>query len=171
MSGMKLKTIVCVPFLVFGFTALAEKQDLTYDAQFLDKTSEYHRLGIEIAKMGTRKAQLPPLKAMSRKMLKNQRAEINKIQAWRNQEFSQVPRLINPSTPLDITSLSQKKGTEFDRSYVELLTQHHLQAFEVATEAETRAVSPKVRDFAKELAKRHSTEAENLRKIQKNIFR
>jgi len=158
------KIFVATAITAFGLSAWAK--DKTYDAQFLDKMTEHHRQGVEMAKIGKDKAMNPELKKMSGKMIEDQNKEIAQMERWRRSDFAKEPKASDLPPKMDMGPLAAASGAEFDHEYVDMMTKHHDSAIEMAKEAEENAATGTVKSFAKKIAKNQSGEKEKLSKLQ-----
>ena len=158
-----LPQIAAVLLLSFGFNAFAE--DKTYDAQFLDKMTEHHRQGVEMAKLAKDKAENAELKKMSDKMIKDQNKEISQMEKWRKSDFAKEPQATDMPPAMDMEPLKTASGASFDHQFIEMMSKHHEDGIKMAKDAESKASTGKVRSFAKNVAKNQSMEKEKMSKL------
>lgn len=152
-----------VTLFIFGVSAFAEGK--TYDAQFLDKMTEHHRQGIEMAKLAKDRAANAELKKMSDKMIKDQTKEISQMEKWRKGDFPKEPQATNIPPKMDMEPLKSASGESFDHHFIDMMSKHHDDGIELAKDAESKASTGKVRTFAKGIVRNQSMEKENMSKL------
>lgn len=158
-----MMSLIQILTLSFGLSALAA--DKTYDAQFLDKMTEHHRQGVEMAKMGKDKAENKDLKNMSDKMVKDQTKEIAQMEKWRKTDFSKEPTATELPPKMDMSPLMSASGAAFDHQYIEMMTKHHEDGINMAKEAQNQAATDKIKSFAKKIVTNQTSEKEKLSKM------
>jgi uncharacterized protein (DUF305 family) len=133
-----------------------------YDAQFLDKMTQHHRDGIEMAKMANSKASSQQVKDLSQKMIKDQQQEIEQMQKWRKDYFSNVPKSSEMPAKMDMSALKTASGEEFDKTYLALMSKHHKSGIDMFEEAQDKASNKQIQEFAKKGARKQSQEAKEM---------
>jgi uncharacterized protein (DUF305 family) len=151
--------------LVTAMSFAASAADKTYDAQFLDKMTEHHRQGVEMAEMGKEKATNPKLKKMSEKMVKEQKKEISEMEKWRKKDFANEPAASDLPPKMDMDGLKSASGTDFDHAYIDMMSKHHEDGINMAKDAESNAATSKVKSFAKKIVKNQTSEKEEMSKL------
>lgn len=157
----KFQKLVGACTFVFTYSAYAQ----TFDAQFLDKMTEHHKQGVEMAKIGTNKAESKELKKMSEKMMKDQNKEIAQMEKWRKSDFAKEPKASNLPPEMDMSPLNSASGAQFDHQFISMMTKHHDDGINMAREAEQKAQTEKVKTFAKNVVKNQTLEKEKLSKL------
>jgi uncharacterized protein (DUF305 family) len=151
------------PLLTMGISASAA--DKKYDAQFLDKMTEHHRQGVDMANLGKEKAKNSELKKMSEKMAKDQTKEIADMEKWRKSDFANEPAATDLPPKMDMDSLKSASGADFDHAFIEMMTKHHEDGIEMAKDAESNAATSKIKTFAKKIVKNQTSEKEKMSKL------
>lgn len=136
-----------------------------YDAQFLDKMTQHHQEGIEMAKIANSKASGQQLKDLSQKMMTDQQKEIEQMQQWRKEYFSNVPRSTVLPEKIDVSALRTATPDEFDKTYLALMSKHHKIGIDMFEEAQEKASHEKIQEFAKKGAQKQSQEVKEMELI------
>jgi uncharacterized protein (DUF305 family) len=150
-------------FLLSPFAMGANKtSSINYDAQFLDKMTQHHRDGIEMAKMAQVKASSQQVKDMSQKMIKDQQQEIEQMQKWRKDYYSNVPKSNDLPEQMDMSALKNASVEDFDKTYLSLMSKHHKSGIDMLEDAQDKASNKQIQEFAKKGAQKQSQEAKEM---------
>jgi uncharacterized protein (DUF305 family) len=115
-----------------------------YDQGYMRRMTAHHEQGVELALLGTDKAQDPALRSLARLMAANQKGEIAVFRQWWRSWFSGT---LPPASPEDhatmpgmipanqMEELKRTAGAQFDPLFVSLMTAHHEGAIAMADEA------------------------------------
>ena len=145
-----------------------------YDLQFIDTMSHHHQMAMDMAEMAVRKTSRLELKAFAQKIIADQKKEITQMQEWRDQWFEDKPMAMN----MEMSGMSDsmkmmsgdgmKKfeaaaGNEFDLMFLDMMTQHHAGAVQMAKDALTKAEKPEIKTLAQNIIK---AQEEEINKMQ-----
>jgi uncharacterized protein (DUF305 family) len=133
-----------------------------YDAHFLDKLTQHHREGIEMAKIAKDKSSDAEVKNMSEQMINDHQKEIDQMQKWRKDLFSNVPQARDLPARADLSSLKSTSGEEFNKTYLSLLSKHYKSGENMMEEAKDKASIPEIREFARKGALKQAQEIEEM---------
>lgn len=158
---LSLMMLLLAPFAIGASKTSAQN----YDAQFLDKMTQHHRDGIEMAKMANSKASSQQVKDMSQKMMKDQQQEIEMMQKWRKDYFSNVPKSNEMPEKMDMSALRTATPDEFDKTYLSLMSKHHKSGIDMFEEAQDKASNKQIQEFAKKGAQKQSQEVKEMEHI------
>lgn len=165
MTKLFLTIKVALTAALLSIALSAFGQDKAYDAQFLDKMTEHHRQGIEMAEMAKEKAKDSELKKMSAKMVKDQTKEIAQMEKWRKSDFAKESKASDLPPKMDMSPLKTATAAQFDHQFISMMTKHHDDGINMAREAEQKATTEKVKTFAKNIVKNQTMEKEKLSKL------
>jgi uncharacterized protein (DUF305 family) len=166
---MKVKNGFFLTLLVLLLAPLAmgttKSSTQNYDAQFLDKMTQHHREGVEMAKIANSKASSQQVKDMSQKMMMDQQKEIEQMQEWRKEYFSKVPKSTQMPKKMDMSSLRTATADEFDKTYLSLMSKHHKSGIDMFEEAQVKASNKQIQEFARKGAQKQSQEVKEMEHI------
>ncbi|HEY8561292.1 MAG TPA: DUF305 domain-containing protein [Pyrinomonadaceae bacterium] len=144
-----------------------------YDLQFIDTMTHHHEGAIEMSELALRNSSNEELKKFARKIIGDQRSEINRMKIWRAKWFNGKPSAVNMEMPgmadsmkMMTTGEMQKMeaatGAEFDRLFLEMMTAHHEGALVMAKDAAQKAERAELKTLAAEIVKAQEAEIEQM---------
>ncbi len=154
---------------LFISTSIFAAQGAAYDAQFLDKMTEHHKQGVEMAKLAIEKAQSRDVKKMSEKMVKVQTNEIGQMTKWRKSDFKSAPQAADLPPKMDMQPLKNASGSDFDHQYLAMMTKHHEDGITMAQDAKENAETGKIKKFATDVEKKQSSEKAKMEKMMASM--
>lgn len=161
-----LFSLVLVMIASIAFANRAFKGN--YDAQFLDRMIRHHEKGISMAKMAQEKSTNQEVVKLSKQMEEEQTKEVDKMRQWRKDLFSKVPEQ-NEKHRMKMSDLQNLSGTEFDKSYLSMMSKHHQMGKEMMEKAQFKLSDEKIRNFAKEGAKKQAQEIQDIDQTKSSI--
>ncbi len=141
----------------------------TADAHFLDMMTQHHKDGIEMSQMAVDKSQNAELKKMAEKMVKDQTKEVEQMQKWRTDQFASVPAMDHAMPKMDMSSMNDAKGAEFDKAFSKMMSQHHQDGIKMANAAAPKLTNKEVKKFAQNVVKNQTKEKQHLTKLHSKI--
>lgn len=166
------RCLLCIT-LVAGFvasftsTATYAAKGASYDAEFLDQMSEHHMSAIKMAALAKEKAANPELRKIAEKMQKDQGEEIAQMKQWRREYFAQTPKTSSKMPKMDMQSLKQKTGRDFDFAFINMMTKHHEQGINMAKAATDKLFQPSIKNFAELVIHKQGRENQDLAELKK----
>ena len=140
-----------------------------FDQQFIDMMVPHHQAAVEMARLAQSRAHRPEIQQMADDIIRSQSAEIERMQAWRQEWFGspqtppmdRMPMLADPGAlaghamsadssmdlATDVESL-RNAPEPFEASFIELMIPHHQMAVDAARVAVRRAFHPELTDTA-----------------------
>lgn len=171
-----MKTTILAAFIFLttaGLSSSALGQDSgsskgQAEAKFLTSMTEHHKDGIDMAKMATEKAQNSEVKKLAQKISKDQSAEVKKMEAWKTKWYPDIN--VTPETKkMDTTKLQQVQGSEFDRTFLEMMTEHHKQAIDMTKNSMEDLQHKENRAMAEKSLKKQTAEIEKMEKLKTSL--
>jgi uncharacterized protein (DUF305 family) len=105
-----------------------------FEKRFLDMMTHHHQDGIEMAQVCQQKASMPELKDLCGKMASSQGTERQQMVDWRKawyQDQGGAPALqmskMAARHKQHMAKLNTLANNEFDRAFVQVMTEHHRQ--------------------------------------------
>lgn len=166
---MKITSLVLTFLLMVASTAYsATLSDKNFDAHFLDNMTKHHKDGIEMAKMAQTKTSNKMVLDMSKKMIEDQQKEIQQMQKWRNELYSNVPKSTELPEKMKMSELKNAKGEEFDKKYLSMMSKHHESGIRMFEEAEEKATNSQIKEFAMKASEKQAQEQDHMKHMKMN---
>ena len=135
--------------------------DASYsDLVFLDGMTAHHQMALDMAELAGERAGSDAVRALGRKIIAAQHAEIDTMRAWRARWFADAPAA-RPMTAeamatmgmagMDMDRLTAARGVEFDRLFQEQMIPHHAGAVTMAAEAQVASSRPEIHGLARRI--------------------
>ena len=129
------------------------------ELQFLDTMFMHHKMAIDMANLVESRAAHAGVKALAKKMIDDQQKETAELKGWREQWYAGKPEAMNMKMSgmsesmegMSIEKLAAVKGEEFDRMFIDMMSQHHMGAIKMAQAAQPKLQHAEVKVFAKKL--------------------
>ena len=129
------------------------------ELQFLDTMPMHHTMATNMAKLVEGRAAHVELKTLAKKMIEDQQKETAELKGWREQWYAGKPEAMNMKMSgmsgsmkgMTMDKLAAAKGEEFDRMFIDMMSQHHTGAIKMAQAAQPRLQHAEIKDFAKKL--------------------
>lgn len=155
----------------------ADKQP--YDLQFIDTMIQHHQAAIVMAKMVLAKSKNQEFRKFAQKVITIQEAEIEKMEAWRDQWYQFKLDAINMKLPgmadsmrrmvgKEMDKLENAEGKEFDEQFLEMMIPHHRGAVLMAKDALEKAEHTEIKKTAENIISSQEAEIEQMKNWEKN---
>src|SRR5437660_4804485 len=146
-----------------------------FEQSFLQQMIQHHRSGIEMAKLASDHTARAELRQFSKKMISKQQAEIDKMTGWLKSWYNASPKEVaneaaDKEMKMHMSMLSEKKDSDFDKAFLEMMPKHHHAAVEMAVQAEKKATHPELRELATTIAKDQQAEIKQLKDWAQSWF-
>lgn len=138
------------------------------EPMFLESMTKHHQDGIEMAKMAQEKAQNKEVKEMSRKIIQDQTKDIAKLQAWKKQWHSKEDVKADVKK-IDMSKLESSQGSQFDKTFLEMMSQHHQDGIQMVKGAEANLQHKEVKEFAEKAIKKQTAEVSKMDQLKSSI--
>lgn len=166
---MRITGLIFTFFMMLGSSAYsATSSDKNFDAHFLDKMTKHHKDGIYMAKMAQTKTSNKMVLDMSKKMIEDQQKEIQQMQKWRNDLYSNVPKSTELPEQMKMSELKNAKGEEFDKKYLSMMSKHHESGIRMFEEAEEKASNSQIKEFAMKASEKQAQEQDHMKHMKMN---
>lgn len=129
-----------------------------YDLQFIDSMIHHHEGAISMSEMALTKATRPELKSFAQKIIEDQKAEISKMKAWREEWYRGKTSALNMEMPgmkmgkmmdeAHTKEMGAMQGKAFDLHFIDMMVPHHEGAVEMAKLAIQKAEHKEIKDLA-----------------------
>lgn len=146
------------------------------DLQFIDTMTMHHKMAMDMASLAGTRAAHGELKTMATKMIEDQQKETAQLKGWREQWYAGKPEAMNMKMPgmpesmkgMSMEKLAAAKGEEFDRMFIDMMSQHHAGAIKMSESAEPKLQHPEIKAFAKKLAASQKEELAQMKDWKKS---
>lgn len=142
------------------------------DVWFVRMMIPHHEQAVELAALAPDRAASPQLRALAERISVAQPAEIAVLRAWlRARGLAEATddhaRAAMPGMqlPSAIRALAASTGDAFDRRFVEMMSDHHQGAVEMATTTLTGGLDERVQQLANAIAVEQSVEITRMREL------
>jgi uncharacterized protein (DUF305 family) len=148
------------------------------DVQFVRMMIPHHTQALEMAALAPSRAGSPQIRAIAERISVAQEAEIEVLRAWltaRGLDESgdghshsphppdEMPGMPGMQSPEAIQALASATGDAFDETFVDLMSDHHQGAIDMAVEVLSLGVDERIQDLATAIAAEQSAEIGRLR--------
>lgn len=161
----------------------ASAEGAAIDLAFIDMMVPHHQSAVEMAKLATERAQHPELRTMADEIIAAQEREIAQLKGWRQDWFGSdatppmdaMPMLPGMEMPgmddhgmtgstMDMTADIEmlRSATDFDETFLELMTAHHEMAIEAANLVLTQTERPEIRGLAEDVIESQQAEIDQM---------
>lgn len=148
------------------------------DVTFVTSMIPHHAQALEMAALAPDRAQDKRVVALASRIAAGQGPEIQAMQAWlRQQGMAAVDEdaghgdhgdMPGMASPEDMTRLVAARGVGFDRMFLQLMTQHHQGAVQMANEA-VGAVHPIVSEMVDDTVATQSAEITRMQRVMADL--
>lgn len=147
-----------------------------YEQQFLDTMAMHHQMAMHMASLVESRSANQELKDMAKKMMAEQEKEIAQLKGWKEQWYAGKPEAMNmkmPGMPESMKGMSgdklmSAKGEQFDRMFVDMMSQHHKGAIKMAQTAAPKLQHAEVKEFANKLVEMQKKEVAHMAEMKKS---
>ncbi len=147
-----------------------------YEQQFLDTMTMHHQMAMHMASLVESRSANQELKDMAKKMMAEQEKEIAQLKGWKEQWYAGKPEAMNmkmPGMPESMKGMSgdklmSAKGEQFDRMFVDMMSQHHKGAIKRAQTAAPKLQHAEVKEFANKLVEMQKKEVAHMAEMKKS---
>jgi uncharacterized protein (DUF305 family) len=139
-----------------------------FEQSFLQQMIQHHRSGIDMAKLASDHTQRAELRQFAEKMISNQQQQIETMTGWLRSWYNASPKGVaneaaDKEMKTHISMLADKKDSDFDKAFLEMMPKHHHAAVEMCEQAEKKATHPELKEFAAKLAKDQQQESKQMK--------
>jgi uncharacterized protein (DUF305 family) len=146
------------------------------DLQFLDTMSMHHKMAVNMAGLAESRTAHAELKAMAKKMMDDQQKEITQMKGWREQWYAGKPEAMNMQMPgmsksmmgMSMNKLAAAKGEEFDRMFIDMMSQHHEGAIKMSQAAQPKLQHAEIKALAKKIVTAQKEELAQMKAWKKS---
>ncbi|MEV4203067.1 DUF305 domain-containing protein [Micromonospora globbae] len=142
------------------------------DVWFVRMMIPHHTQALEMARLAPERAADPTVRAIADRIRASQGPEIGMMRAWlKNRGLSEEApghdhgTMRGMQTPEAMRKLAATRGADFDRLFVQMMTEHHRGAIEMATDLLTVGSDQQLNEFANSVATEQAVEIGRMREI------
>lgn len=151
-------------FLIFIF--FIHLSFANFDVQVIDHLIEHHRQTIALGELAQEKSQNLALKRLARKIMRDERKKLKKLNEWRSAYYDGVPEAWIEDLKRESI---QTSGAEFDSAFLTRMLENHDYGIELLKRADRKASRPFLKEFAQREVKDLLNEKEELEKLKKKL--
>ena len=155
--------------------ALEKLKGAEFEQSFLQQMIQHHRSGIDMAKLVSSNTQRAELRQFAGKTIASQQQEIEKMSGWFKSWYNASPtevanKEVDKEMKMHMSILSEKRDTDFDKAFLDIMPKHHHAAVEMCGQAEKKATHPELKEFAAKMAKDQEQEMKQMKQWAKDWF-
>ncbi len=139
-----------------------------YDLQFIDTMTKHHQMAVMMSETAVQKGTDAKVKEFGRKGGEDQKKDIARLAAWRQQWYPNAADAHNMQLPgaasmnMDMSHMQTSSGHAFDMMFVDMMIPHHKGALEMSRDALQKAQRQELKDFAQETIDKQEKEIAEL---------
>ncbi len=144
------------------------------DLQFVTSMVPHHTQALRMAELAPERASDPRVQAVAERILSVQGGEVTQLQTWLTSHAlpEADPEAMDHdgmtmqgmAAEPELLALTSSEGAEFDRLFLELMTEHHRGALAMADDA-VGAINPQVMDMVNETVAGQSVEIDRMQAV------
>ena len=139
-----------------------------FDLQFIDTMIHHHEGALKMSEAVIAKTQRAELKTFAQKIIEDQKKEIATMKGWRDKWYAGKPSALNMEMPgMKMSEMGEMSGSNVDKEFLEMMTQHHRGAVLMAEEALKKAERPEIKTLAEGVIKAQKGEIEKMQRWEK----
>lgn len=161
-----------------GQVAPAPVRYNSVDVWFVRMMIPHHSQALRMAALAPQRASDPQIRALAERVRAGQLAEIQALRGWLQE------RHLDPEDPRDghdhasmpgmqsdaaMRRLTEARGAEFDRMFVEMMTDHHQGAITMATELLRVGIDETAQQLANSIAVEQGVEIDRMRELRRRV--
>ena len=147
------------------------------DVTFAQEMIPHHQGAIEMADLAADRAQSPQVIALAKQISAAQGPEIDQMTGWLDQWGAEVPQggsMADMSMPGMMTdeqmaTLTAAQGASFDRLFLQLMTEHHQGAVDMATTEIGAGESTEAMDLARTIESDQTAQIAQMQRLRKDL--
>ena len=156
-------------------TTTVASSAVEYDLQFIDTMTRHHQMAVTMSEAAVQKASDAKVKEFARKVVEDQKKDIERLAAWRQQWYANAADAHNMGLPgsasmnMDMSHMQTSSGHDFDMMFVDMMIPHHKGAIEMSRDALQKAQRQELKDFAQETIDKQEKEITELEAWKKSM--
>ena len=146
-----------------------------YDLQFIDTMTKHHQMAVMMSETAVQKGTDAKAKEFGRKGAEDQKKDIERLAAWRQQWYANAAEAHNMQLPgaasmnIDMRHMQTSSGHALDMMFVNMMIPHHRGALEMSRDALQKAQRQELKDFAQETIDKQEKEIAELEAWKKSM--
>lgn len=145
-----------------------------YDLQFIDTMTKHHQMAVMMSEAAVQKGSDAKVKEFGRKGGEEQKKDVERLAAWRQQWYPNASDAHNMQLPgaasmnMDMSHMQTSSGHAFDMMFVDMMIPHHRGALEMSRDALQKAQRQELKDFAQQTIDKQEKEITELEAWKKS---
>ena len=139
------------------------------EIEYLEKISQYHKLGIEKSKLALDKTKNSDIKKLASKIIKTQVKEQRQLHKLLALLYSDAGPLKDNTIKLNSNDLEKLPGNIFDKKYLELIEENHKTEILITSKMLPELSTNDVHHLAVKIIKEKGNELDRIEKIKKKF--
>ena len=139
------------------------------DADYLADAAEIHFCEIEIGKLALQKGTSADVKKYAQTLITDHTKSLEELQALANKKTITLPTAISEDGKEKYDKLNKESGTEFDRKFIDLVSEGHEKAVDKMTEIAQKATDPDIKLWTSRQTSTLTAHHEEAKKLKENF--
>jgi putative membrane protein len=139
------------------------------DATFLDDAASIHLSEIEIGKLELMNGSSEDVKKFAETLLADHKKSLNELKMLAKDNTTEIPTKANDEGRKEYDSLNKVTGADFDKKFIDMMTEGHDKAIDKMTEISKNATDDDIKDWASDQIVTLTSHYKEAKKLQQKI--
>jgi len=146
--------------------------DTLYEQAFLEQMVPHHESAVAMANIALEKTERPQIRRLAGQIAASQEGEIARMHSWHEAWFGGelMPDMTGPHGSMDLGTLADLSGEEFDRAFLTMMIPHHASAITMAESVMMGSPRDDVAMLADEIIAAQATEIGQMQRWREQWF-
>jgi putative membrane protein len=143
-----------------------EDNDVADDSSYLNEAAKINIMEIQMGKLAQQKSMTPEVKKYAAMMVADHTKSLDELRIMANNKTITLPTEIEGEGLEEYNELKEKSGAEFDKMYMEMMTESHQKGMDKMTEISQKVSDEDVKLWTSRQVEGMITHHEEAKKIQ-----
>jgi putative membrane protein len=139
------------------------------DYKLLDEAASIKLSEIEIGKLELMNGSSPDVKKFAETLLADHKKSLSDLKMLASEKTITIPASVNSKGRQEYDSLSIVSGAEFDKKFIDIMTEGHNKAIDKMTEISQKATDDDIKDWASEQIALLTSHYQQAKKLQQKM--
>lgn len=139
------------------------------DAAFLDDAASIHLSEIEIGKLELMNGSSEDVKKFAETLLADHKKSLNELKILANEKTITIPTSVNEEVDKEYDSLNEVTGADFDKKFIDMMTEGHDKAVNKMTEISQNATDDDIKEWASDQIATLTSHYKKAKKLQEKL--
>ena len=139
------------------------------DAAFVDAAASIHLSEMEIGKLELMNGSSPDVKKLAETILADHKKSLSDLKMLANEKTITLPTKVNEEGRKEYDSLNKVASVDFDKKFIEVMTEGHDEAIEKMTEISKNATDDDIKEWASDQIVTLTSHYKEAKKLQQKM--